>query len=133
MKPDKVVSLVCDTYGITLSEVCSRSQYRDVVTARQIIAWALRQYCQCSTPEIARMLGWESHTSASYASQRIDPVARSITALHAAQVAETQNLMQAFAPRSEPVPPEFAAKLVRISLGTAMVALGNRIMSGDAE
>lgn len=69
---ERILAGVCQTYGITRMQLVSKSRYREVVIARDAAVVALRRLTIYSTPEIAAVLGFNSHTNVLAALKRAE-------------------------------------------------------------
>lgn len=43
MNTNKIISVVCDYYGVTQKEIISKSRKRNIVNARQVLSYLLRK------------------------------------------------------------------------------------------
>lgn len=67
-----IVESVADYYGFSIQELKDRSRKQEVVLARQIATYLLREYTGKSYPEIGRYFGSRDHTTVLYSHRKID-------------------------------------------------------------
>jgi chromosomal replication initiator protein len=68
---DNVVALVCERFGVTMSEVGGRGRHARVVLARAVATHLARKLTSASYPEIARALGRPNHSTVITAYERL--------------------------------------------------------------
>lgn len=70
--PKKIIETVTEFYDIKEREIVSSSRKKEIVRARQIAMYILRNDLQSSYPFIARKFGGRDHTTAIYACEKIN-------------------------------------------------------------
>lgn len=68
---NRIVDFVCDYYNIPDKEILNRNRKKDVVRARQIIIYLVRERLNKSYPVIGKKLGGRDHTTMLYAYNKI--------------------------------------------------------------
>jgi chromosomal replication initiator protein len=71
VKPDEVVSVVADAFGVTVQNLVGPERRQDVVLPRQIAMYLLRVEAKCSLPKIGETLGGRDHTTVMHACQKV--------------------------------------------------------------
>jgi chromosomal replication initiator protein len=66
-----VIKEVVDFYGITEKELLSNNRRKDLVKARQIASFLIREELNCSFVSIAKIFGGKDHTTIMYGYQKI--------------------------------------------------------------
>ncbi len=59
----KIVSVVCEHYGVKVSDITSKKRNAEFVLPRQIIMYLCREYTTLTLNEIGRVLGKKDHTT----------------------------------------------------------------------
>lgn len=70
--PLLVFTLIANHQGFTAEKILERSRKRDIVFARQLIAYYLRKQCGLTWSRIGIMLGDRDHTTAIHCVQAIN-------------------------------------------------------------
>ncbi len=71
VKPDEVVSVVADAFGVTVQNLVGPERRQEVVLPRQIAMYLLRVEAKCSLPKIGETLGGRDHTTVMHACQKV--------------------------------------------------------------
>jgi chromosomal replication initiator protein len=71
VKPDEVVSVVADAFGVTVQNLVGPERRQDVVLPRQIAMYLLRVEAKYSLPKIGETLGGRDHTTVMHACQKV--------------------------------------------------------------
>ncbi len=66
VSPDHVLRTICDQYGISLKRFLSPERTEDLITARQIAAYILREDLGLTFPNIAKKLNRATHLTVMY-------------------------------------------------------------------
>lgn len=69
--PQKIIQAVSEFYDLSEKELISFSRKREIVRARQIAMYLLREDLKSSFPFIAKKFGGKDHTTAIYACEKI--------------------------------------------------------------
>lgn len=59
-----VITATAAAFGIRAPDITSRSRFRTISRARQVVAWIMRTHLKSSFPEIAQAVGYSDHSSA---------------------------------------------------------------------
>lgn len=59
-----IIAGTAAAFGIRAPDITSRSRFRTIARARQVVAWIMRTHLKSSFPEIAQALGYADHSSA---------------------------------------------------------------------
>ncbi|WP_324615257.1 chromosomal replication initiator protein DnaA [Nesterenkonia sedimenti] len=68
---DQIINATADYYDFTVDDLMSKSRSRNLVTARQIAMYLLRELTEMSLPKIGQTLGGRDHTTVIYAERKI--------------------------------------------------------------
>lgn len=68
---NRIIEFVCDFYGVSEEEIINQNRKKDVVRARQVIIYLIRERLNKSFPLIGRKLGNRDHTTIIYAYNKI--------------------------------------------------------------
>ncbi len=71
INPERVVSLVAETFSLTSERLIGRDRSRAVALPRQIAMYLLRRESDISLPQIGKVLGGRDHTTVMYAIDKI--------------------------------------------------------------
>jgi chromosomal replication initiator protein len=71
LKPDEVVSVVAEAFGVTVQNLVGPERRQEVVLPRQIAMYLLRVEANCSLPKIGETLGGRDHTTVMHACQKV--------------------------------------------------------------
>jgi chromosomal replication initiator protein len=69
--PEKIVSTVAESFGLSIEKLIGRSRSRDVALPRQIAMYLIREEANISLPQVGEMLGGRDHTTVMYACDKI--------------------------------------------------------------
>nr|WP_238385179.1 chromosomal replication initiator protein DnaA [Nesterenkonia muleiensis] len=67
----QIINATADYYDFTVEDLMSKSRSRNLVTARQIAMYLLRELTEMSLPKIGQELGGRDHTTVIYAERKI--------------------------------------------------------------
>lgn len=67
-----IIAEVCDYYGVTPREICSKSRRRPIVRYRQMACYLAKRLTIRSYPEIGRKIGDRDHSTVIHACRVID-------------------------------------------------------------
>ncbi len=70
--PETVVSVLCDFYGVSRSDIVGQKRNREIVLPRQIAMYLMRSVLDMSTPAIGAIFGGRDHTTVLHAVQKIE-------------------------------------------------------------
>lgn len=66
-----IISAVAEAFSVSEGDIFSRTRKKDIVQARQVLAYCLRHLNNMSFPDIAKILGGRDHTTAIYSFRRV--------------------------------------------------------------
>jgi chromosomal replication initiator protein len=69
--PDGILSVIADTFGISIEDLKSNSRRREISWARQIGMYLMRQHTGLSLPRIGEEFGGKDHTTVIYSCDKI--------------------------------------------------------------
>ncbi len=69
--PESILSVITETYGISVEELKSSSRRREISLARQIGMYLMRQHTDLSLPKIGEVFGGKDHTTVLYSCEKI--------------------------------------------------------------
>ncbi len=69
--PVAILSIVADTFNISIEDLKSNSRRREISWARQIGMYLMRQYTDLSLPRIGEEFGGKDHTTVMYSCEKI--------------------------------------------------------------
>ncbi len=90
---DRVARTVAKHFSLTVDDLKSSSRRRNIATARRIVVYFAREYCQKSFGQIGKFLGGRDHTTVLYNHQKALELLQSDTATQKA-VAEIARLLK---------------------------------------
>jgi len=61
---EAVISTVSEKFCISIEDILAKTRKKEIVEARQVVAYCLRYLCEMSFPAISAMLGGRDHTTA---------------------------------------------------------------------
>ena len=61
--PNKILTVVCDHYGVKAADITSRKRNAEFVLPRQIIMYLCKEYTDSTLEAIAKLLGKKDHTT----------------------------------------------------------------------
>ncbi|WP_022872696.1 chromosomal replication initiator protein DnaA [Nesterenkonia alba] len=68
---EQIINATAEYYNFTVDDLMSKSRSRNLVTARQIAMYLLRELTEMSLPKIGQALGGRDHTTVIYAERKI--------------------------------------------------------------
>jgi hypothetical protein len=68
---------VCQHYGVSLADLCSRRRDTAIVLPRQVAVWLCRRLTTHSMPAIGHHFGGRDHTTILHAARRVDELRQS--------------------------------------------------------
>ena len=71
INPERVVSLVAESFSLTADRLIGRDRSRAVALPRQIAMYLLRREADISLPQIGKVLGGRDHTTVMYAIDKV--------------------------------------------------------------
>ena len=71
IKPNQVVSLVANVFGVSTERLLGRDRSREVALPRHVAMYVLRQEANSSLPQIGEALGGRDHTTVMHACKKI--------------------------------------------------------------
>jgi chromosomal replication initiator protein len=69
--PEGILSVIADTFGISIEDLKSNSRRREISWARQIGMYLMRQHTGLSLPRIGEEFGGKDHTTVIYSCDKI--------------------------------------------------------------
>ena len=82
--PDKIIDMVAKYYKLDKSRITARTRKEEVVIARRISMWLIKNSFDCSFEEIGKMFGNQSHSNVIISVQWVDNNFKTNTALKVA-------------------------------------------------
>lgn len=70
--PVAILSIVADTFNLSIEDLKSNSRRREISWARQIGMYLMRQYTDLSFPRIGEEFGGKDHTTVIYSCEKIN-------------------------------------------------------------
>jgi hypothetical protein len=71
LKVREIQMLVCDRYGLTLTELLAERRFRPLVRTRQVAMYLCKVLTGRSLPEIGRRFGGKDHTTVLHAARKV--------------------------------------------------------------
>lgn len=71
IEPDHLISLVANTFNISVDQIMDRNRTRQVSLPRQIAMYLLREEANISLPQIGKVLGGRDHTTIMHGCQKV--------------------------------------------------------------
>ena len=71
MSIERIQELVCDRFGVTLSELTSERRAQSIVYPRQVAMYLSRELTDSSLPKIGKHFGGRDHTTVIHATSKI--------------------------------------------------------------
>jgi chromosomal replication initiator protein len=71
VQPQQIISVVAETYGVSMDRMLGRERSRQVALPRQIAMHLLREEANISLPQIGEYLGGRDHTTIMYGCDKI--------------------------------------------------------------
>jgi len=101
-KPENIVRVVCERFSIAKEDIKDKCRKRNLVRARQMLCWTLRQHTSFSYNDIAQYVyGTFDHTTAFHHVRRVDELLYIEDAHTTEHVAHIENALST----SHPTPP----------------------------
>ena len=72
LKPETILSVVADFYGLSVEEVRGSKRLRPLVHARHVAMYLCKQRLKCSFPELGRAFGNRDHTTVMSAVRKVE-------------------------------------------------------------
>ncbi len=69
--PKMIASVVCEQYGVKLTQVASRKKNTECVVPRQVIMYLCREYTDATLDSIAKLLGKKDHSTVMHGVDKI--------------------------------------------------------------
>jgi chromosomal replication initiator protein len=69
--PERIMSVVCDHYGVKAAAVMSQKKDSEIVVPRQIIMYLCKNYTDITYDAIAKMLGKKDHSTIMHGANKI--------------------------------------------------------------
>ena len=69
--PDRIMSVVCDHYGVKSAAIISQKKDSEIVIPRQIIMYLCKNYTDITYDAIAKMLGKKDHSTIMHGANKI--------------------------------------------------------------
>jgi chromosomal replication initiator protein len=69
--PERIMSVVCDHYGVKAAAVVSQKKDSEIVVPRQIIMYLCKNYTDITYDAIAKMLGKKDHSTIMHGANKI--------------------------------------------------------------
>jgi chromosomal replication initiator protein len=71
IRPDHVIKIVANTFGISAEQLLGRDRSREIVLPRQIAMYLMRQEANSSLPQIGATLGGRDHSTVIHACSKV--------------------------------------------------------------
>jgi chromosomal replication initiator protein len=72
VNPAQIIKCVADTFDVNTNDLTGRSRKKELVAARQITMYLMRELLKASYPYIGEKLGKRDHTTAIYACEKVE-------------------------------------------------------------
>ena len=69
--PDRIMSVVCDHYGVKPAAIMSQKKDSEIVIPRQVIMYLCKNYTDITYDAIAKMLGKKDHSTIMHGANKI--------------------------------------------------------------
>ena len=69
--PERIMSVVCDHYGVKTAAVISQKKDSEIVVPRQVIMYLCKNYTDITYDAIAKMLGKKDHSTIMHGANKI--------------------------------------------------------------
>ena len=69
--PERIMSVVCDHYGVKAAAVISQKKDSEIVIPRQVIMYLCKNYTDITYDTIAKMLGKKDHSTIMHGANKI--------------------------------------------------------------
>lgn len=79
--PEAILTVVADTFNVSIEDMKSNSRRREISWARQIGMYLMRQYTDLSLPRIGEEFGGKDHTTVLYSCEKITQLRKKDAAL----------------------------------------------------
>lgn len=79
--PEAILTVVADTFNVSIEDMKSNSRRREISWARQIGMYLMRQYTNLSLPRIGEEFGGKDHTTVLYSCEKITQLRKKDAAL----------------------------------------------------
>ena len=69
--PEAIMTIITDTFNVSIADLKSSSRQREISRARQIGMYLMRQYTDLSLPRIGEEFGGKDHTTVMYSCEKV--------------------------------------------------------------
>lgn len=71
LTPERIMSVVCDHYGVRAAAIASRKKDSEIVVPRQVIMYLCKTYTDSTYDSIAKLVGKKDHSTIMYGCNKI--------------------------------------------------------------